>query len=84
MQLSQVIRISSWNWRPTLIMALISLSMRVSLATVGYTFGESRLFTLTAGYRYMSIEIKGMTARGNPSAADIDMSGPLLGFVFSF
>jgi len=54
------------------------------LASMGYTFGESRLFTLTAGYRYMSIELDGATARGNPSAADVTMSGPLVGFVFNF
>ena len=54
------------------------------LASVGYTFGESRLFTLTAGYRYMSIDIDGTTQRGNPAEADITMSGPLLGFIFNF
>ena len=54
------------------------------LASMGYTFGESRLFTLTAGYRYMSIDIEGTSQRGNPTEADITMSGPLLGFVFNF
>jgi hypothetical protein len=54
------------------------------LATVGYTFGQSGLFTLTAGYRYMSIEIDGTNPRGAPTAADVTMSGPLLGFVFNF
>ena len=48
------------------------------LATVGYTFGQSGLFTLTAGYRYMSIEIDGTNPRGTPTAADITMSGPLM------
>ena len=54
------------------------------LASVGYTFGKSRLFTLTAGYRYMSIDIEGKSQRGNPTEADVTMSGPLLGFVFNF
>lgn len=54
------------------------------LATVGYTFGNSGLFTLTAGYRYMSIKIDGTNPRGAPTEADITMSGPLLGFVFNF
>jgi hypothetical protein len=54
------------------------------LASMGYTFGESRLFTLTAGYRYMSIDIEGVSRRGNPTKADITMSGPILGFIFDF
>lgn len=54
------------------------------LASVGYTFGQSGLFTLTAGYRYMSIEMKGQTQRGQAAEADITMSGPLVGFVFNF
>lgn len=54
------------------------------LATVGYTFGQSGLFTLTAGYRYMKIEIEGTTPRGNATSTDMKFSGPLLGFVFNF
>ena len=54
------------------------------LATLGYTFGANGLFTLTAGYRYMSIDIAGKTQRGNPSEADITMSGPIVGFIFNF
>jgi hypothetical protein len=54
------------------------------LASMGYTFGESRLFTLTAGYRYASIDIDGKTQRGNPASTNIKMSGPILGFVFNF
>ena len=54
------------------------------LASVGYTFGQSGLFTLTAGYRYMSIEMKGQTQRGQRAEADINMSGPLVGFIFNF
>ena len=54
------------------------------LASMGYTFGESRLFTLTAGYRYASIDIEGVTQRGSPARTDITMSGPILGFMFNF
>ena len=54
------------------------------LATMGYTFGQSRLFTLTAGYRITAIDIEGSTQRGNPTQADIKLSGPFMGFVFNF
>lgn len=54
------------------------------IATMGYTFGESGLFTLTAGYRYASIDIRGATPRGNPTGADVTMSGPVLGLIFNF
>ena len=54
------------------------------LASMGYTFGESRLFTVTAGYRYMSIDIEGTSQRGNPIEADVTLSGPILGLVFNF
>ena len=54
------------------------------LATMGYTFGQSRLFTLTAGYRYTAIDMDGSTQRGNPTQADIKLSGPILGLVFNF
>jgi hypothetical protein len=53
-------------------------------ATVGYTFGDTGLFTLTAGYRYMAINIAGSTPNGSPTEADIVMSGPVLGGVFKF
>jgi len=39
---------------------------------------------MTLGYRYMSIEMDGMTRRGNSTEADITLSGPVLGFVFKF
>ena len=54
------------------------------LASLGYTFGESDLFTMTLGYRYMSIEMDGTTQRNNRSSADISLSGPVLGFIFKF
>jgi len=54
------------------------------LASMGYTFGQSRLFTLTAGYRYMSIGTKGVSRRGSPTEVDTTMSGPILGLIFNF
>jgi hypothetical protein len=54
------------------------------LASVGYTFGQSELFTLTAGYRFMNIEMKGRSQRGESMEADITMSGPIVGFIFNF
>lgn len=54
------------------------------LAAIGYTFGEAGLFSLELGYRYMSIETDGTTAMGRPSAADLTLSGPVVGFIFNF
>jgi hypothetical protein len=54
------------------------------LASVGYTFGASGLFSMTLGYRYMLIELNGTTQRGSPSSLDTSLSGPLLGFIFKF
>jgi hypothetical protein len=54
------------------------------VATVGYTFGATGLFTLTAGYRYMSVNIPGSTPNGSATDSDIAMSGPVLGGVFQF
>jgi hypothetical protein len=55
-----------------------------ALAVVGYTFGQSGLFSMDLGYRYMSIDLSGKTRRGLPSGSDIKMSGPVLGFIFQF
>ncbi len=55
-----------------------------AFGTIGYTFGDTGLFTLTAGYRYMTINVAGTTQNGGPSEADIAMSGPVLGGVFRF
>jgi len=54
------------------------------LASVNYTFSASELFTMTLGYRHMSIKMEGMTQRGNFTEADITLTGPILGFVFKF
>lgn len=51
-------------------------------AMIGYTFGKG-LFTLNGGYRYMDLSLKG-DVQGSETKTDIRLSGPILGFVFSF
>jgi hypothetical protein len=53
------------------------------IAAVGYTFGQSGLFSLDLGYRYMNIELKNEDADGT-TESEITMSGPILGFIFNF
>jgi hypothetical protein len=53
------------------------------LATLGYTFGEG-LFTLDVGYRHMMLDLADNLNTGGNSSSDLDMSGPLVGFVFRF
>ena len=53
------------------------------LAAVGYTFGQSGLFSLDLGYRYMNIELKSENANGTIES-ELTMSGPVVGFIFSF
>ena len=54
-----------------------------ALGTVGYTFGQTGLFSLDLGYRYMTIEVKSQQ-NGTRTETDITMSGPLFGFIFKF
>jgi hypothetical protein len=53
------------------------------LAAVGYTFGQTGLFSLDLGYRYMKIELKDGDA-DTTIKTEITMSGPILGFIFNF
>ena len=53
------------------------------LAAVGYAFGQSGLFSLDLGYRYMNIELKSENSNGTIES-DITVSGPVLGFIFNF
>ncbi len=53
------------------------------LGAVGYTFGQTGLFSLDLGYRYMTIKLKN-DQNGTRTETDITMSGPLLGFIFNF
>jgi len=52
-------------------------------ALIAYTFGQTGLFTLTGGYRYLTIELED-DADSLKSQTDLAMSGPLIGFVFNF
>ena len=52
------------------------------LAAVGYAFGQG-LFSLDLGYRYMNIELKSGDT-GDTVETEITMSGPVLGFIFTF
>ena len=54
-----------------------------ALAAVGYTFGETGLFSLDLGYRYMTIKLE-YNQDGTNIESEITMSGPLLGFIFNF
>ncbi|MFT5501554.1 MAG: hypothetical protein ACI88G_001691 [Woeseiaceae bacterium] len=53
------------------------------LGAIGYTFGETGLFSLDLGYRYMTIELEN-DRDGTSTETDITLSGPLLGFIFNF
>ena len=54
-----------------------------ALGAVGYTFGQTGLFSLDLGYRYMTIKLEN-NLDGTLIKTDITMSGPVLGFVFNF
>jgi len=54
-----------------------------ALAAVGYTFGQTGLFSLELGYRYFDLELK-KDADGSLLESDLTMSGPMLGLVFRF
>jgi hypothetical protein len=54
------------------------------LATVGYTFGQTGLFSLDLGYRYMTIELSNSEGGGVTTESEITLSGPLIGFIFNF
>ena len=54
-----------------------------AMAAVGYAFGKTGLFSLDIGYRYLSIELK-TESNGSDVETDMAMSGPLVGFIFSF
>jgi len=49
-----------------------------------YGFGQTGLFALELGYRYMSMDLSENLGIGATSSSDISLSGPALGFVFSF
>lgn len=54
-----------------------------AIAAVGYTFGQTGLFSLELGYRYLNLELKKDTD-GSLTETELTMSGPMLGLVFRF
>lgn len=53
------------------------------LAAIGYSFGQTGLFSLDVGYRHLAMELSNNLEFGS-SSSDIEFSGPIVGFVFSF
>ena len=51
---------------------------------VGRTIGETGRFSVDFGYRYMRIDMKGTNRLGERTESETEMSGPLLGFAFTF
>ena len=52
-------------------------------AAVGYSFGQTGLFSLDFGYRHMTIKLENRQD-GTSTETDITLSGPLFGFIFTF
>jgi len=52
------------------------------LASAGFSFNS--LFTLQAGYRHTVLEFEATTSEGEPNATEIELSGPFIGFAFTF
>jgi hypothetical protein len=50
---------------------------------LSYTFGETGLFSMNLGYRYMTIK-NSTVIDETPVDVDITLSGPLVGFIFNF
>lgn len=54
------------------------------LAGVNYGFGQTQLFSMEVGYRYLSMDLSENLNNGASSSSEITFSGPIVGFVFSF
>jgi hypothetical protein len=52
-------------------------------AALGYTFGKTDLFSIDVGYRYMNFEIKNDSIV-SITETDTTLSGPVIGFIFTF
>ena len=55
-----------------------------ALAAIGYTFGQTGLFTLDVGYRHTKFELSSSVGEGVTVDTDITMSGPVVGLIFNF
>ena len=54
------------------------------LASVGYLFGDTGLFSIDIGYRYMVLETRSRRPSGAQIVHDLEVAGPVVGFVFRF
>lgn len=54
------------------------------LAGVNYGFGQTQLFSMELGYRYLEMELSNNLNNGATSSSEITFAGPFLGLVFSF
>ena len=54
-----------------------------ALAAIGYAFGETGLFSIDVGYRYMRVEMSSEDS-GTLSETEVTLSGPFVGFIFNF
>jgi len=54
------------------------------LAAVGYTFGQTGLFSLDVGYRHFTFDLSNSTGGGVTTETETTMSGPVVGFIFNF
>jgi len=54
------------------------------LASIGYLFGDTGLFSLDLGYRHMTLKTESRRANGAQVVNDLEVSGPVVGFVFRF
>lgn len=55
-----------------------------ALAAIGYTFGQTGLFTLDLGYRYMTIDLSSSPGDNVTIETEITLSGPVVGLIFNF
>lgn len=51
---------------------------------VSYTFGQTGLFSMDLGYRYMKMKFSDGSLGDISLETELELSGPLLGFVFNF
>ena len=54
------------------------------LASIGYVFGETGLFSLDVGYRHMTLKTETRRPNGAQVVHDLQIAGPVIGLVFRF
>jgi hypothetical protein len=74
-----------WHWKLLADFSIGSTDGTFNtLGAVGYAFGQSGLFSLDVGYRYMSVKMSDQLEQDIESSMDITFSGPIVGFIFAF